>query len=61
VSVSKAALLARLAAIAAREGVLQLQTDAEARYDRFDSLLATIKRAGIMRLDFVGNERFGRW
>jgi biopolymer transport protein ExbD len=61
VSVSEAALPARLAAIAARDGVLQLQTDAEARYDRFDTLLATIKRAGITRLGFVGNERFGRW
>jgi len=61
VSVSEAALPARLAAIAARDGVLQLQTDAEARYARFDALLATIKRAGITRLGFVGNERFGRW
>lgn len=61
VGVSEAALPARLAAIAARDGVLQLQTDAEARYERFDTLLATIKRAGITRLCFVGNERFGRW
>jgi biopolymer transport protein ExbD len=62
VAVSDAALPARLAAIAAQGGaVLQLQTDAEARYERFDMLLATIKRAGITRLGFVGNERFGEW
>jgi biopolymer transport protein ExbD len=60
--VRETALSARRAAIAARDGaVLQLQTDAEARYERFDTLLATIKRAGITRLGFVGNERFGRW
>lgn len=61
VGVSEATLPARLAAIAARDGVLQLQTDADARYERFDTLLATIKGAGITRLGFVGNERFGRW
>lgn len=41
--------------------VLQLQTDAGARYERFDAVLVTIKRGGITRLGFVGNERCGRW
>ena len=57
-----AALPARLAAIAARNGaVLELETDPAARYERFDALLATIQKAGVTRLGFVGNERFGRW
>jgi len=32
-----------------------MQTDPEARYERFDGILATVKRAGITRLGFVGN------
>lgn len=62
VALGEAALSARLAAIAARDNtLLQLQTDAEARYERFDTVLATIRRAGITRLGFVGNDRFGKW
>lgn len=36
--------------------VLTLRTDPEARYERFDQLLAVVKRAGVTRLGFVGNE-----
>ena len=51
----------RLRALAARsEAMLQLETAAEARYARFDAVLADVKRAGITRLGFVGNERY-RW
>ena len=54
-----AELGARLAALAARPNAsLQLEADAEARYLRFDQVLADIKRAGITRLGFVGNDRF---
>ena len=35
---------------------LQLQTDAETRYERFDQVLAVVKRGGITKLGFVGNE-----
>jgi len=35
---------------------LQLQTDAETRYERFDQVLAIVKRGGITKLGFVGNE-----
>jgi biopolymer transport protein ExbD len=57
-----AALPARLAAIAARNNtVLELETAPEARYERFDALLATIRTAGITRLGFVGNERHARF
>jgi biopolymer transport protein ExbD len=54
-----AALPGRLAAMQ-REANAQLEiaADGEARYDRFDHILATIKTAGITKLGFVGNERF---
>jgi biopolymer transport protein ExbD len=55
-----AALAPRLAAFARTrpEGVLQLQAEAQTRYERFDTILAVVKRAGIAKLGFVGNERF---
>jgi biopolymer transport protein ExbD len=36
--------------------VLQLQTDPAARYEDFNATLAIIKRAGITKLGFVGND-----
>lgn len=47
------ALLAAMQRDAA--GVLHMNTDPDARYDRFDGVLAVVKRAGIERLGFVGN------
>ncbi|TGX52582.1 biopolymer transporter ExbD [Sphingomonas gei] len=35
--------------------VLHINTDPEARYERFDSVLAVVKHAGVERLGFVGN------
>ena len=35
--------------------VLHMQTDSDARYDRFDTILGVVKRAGVDRLGFVGN------
>jgi biopolymer transport protein ExbD len=47
--------------LAARpDGVLEIQTEAETRYEAFDRMLATVKRSGVERLGFVGNERFER-
>ncbi len=37
------------------EAVLHMQTDPDARYERFDSILGVVKRAGVDRLGFVGN------
>lgn len=37
--------------------VLQMHTDPEAQYARFDAVLAVVKRAGITRLGFVGHQR----
>ncbi len=54
------ALRPKLAAFAQSSGQpsLIIEADGEARYDRFDRTLATIKRAGISRLGFAGNERW---
>jgi biopolymer transport protein ExbD len=51
-----AALPAKLAGLRTDAAVLQLQTDPEARYERFDAILAAIKRANIVKLGFVGNQ-----
>jgi beta-lactamase regulating signal transducer with metallopeptidase domain/biopolymer transport protein ExbD len=37
---------------------LQFQPDAEARYERVDQTLAVIKRAGVTKMGFVGNEQY---
>ncbi len=46
-------LLARVAKTP--HGMLTMSTDPEARYERFDSVLAVVKHAGITRLTFEGN------
>ena len=52
-------LPARLAAVKAEANAeLHFRTDAEARYERFDQVLAQIKGAGITRLGLVDNQRF---
>ena len=57
-----AALPGRLAAFQAdpTHPVLELIPEPEARYERVDQVLAEIRRAGVTRLGFVGNERFAR-
>jgi biopolymer transport protein ExbD len=39
---------------------LRLHADSEARYERVDQILAQVRLAGVARLGFIGNERFGR-
>lgn len=56
--IPEANLSARLAALRSAGALLELETSAEARYERFDQVLATIKRAGVERLGFVGNAQF---
>ena len=41
------------------EPELQFQPDAQTRYVVVDSVLAEIKRAGVTKLGFVGNEQYG--
>ena len=57
---AESALPQRLAAMKAAQpdAVLKLRADGLARYESFDRVLATVKRSGIERLGFVGNERF---
>jgi biopolymer transport protein ExbD len=61
-AIADAALPAKLAAMLREpDADLQIAANAEARYERFDQTLATIKRAGVKRLGFVGNEAFARF
>lgn len=53
------ALRVRLDAVRAdSDAQVEFSADGAARYERFDQTLATIKRSGITKLGFVGNERF---
>jgi biopolymer transport protein ExbD len=55
------ALGAKLAATAKAGNELQFQTDANARYERFDQLIALVKRSGVVKVGFVGNNQFAKW
>jgi biopolymer transport protein ExbD len=54
------ALPARLTGMrtARSDALLALRADGRTRYEVFDRVLATVKRSGVERLGFVGNERF---
>ncbi len=41
------------------EPELQFQPDARARYQIIDEVLVVIKRSGVTKLGFVGNEQYG--
>jgi biopolymer transport protein ExbD len=58
--IADAALAPRLARMAADPAApeLHIAADAETRYERVDETLAAVRRAGVTRLGFVGNERF---
>ncbi|RYY23109.1 MAG: biopolymer transporter ExbD [Sphingomonadales bacterium] len=57
-SIADAALPTTLAAIRDRPGaVLQMNTDPDTPYARFNNVLATVKRAGITKLGFVGHQQ----
>lgn len=55
-----AALPERLRALVADPdgAILIVAADGETRYDRFDRTMAIIKRAGVTKLGFAGNERW---
>ena len=59
-AISSEALPARLAQLAAdpTQPELHIAAHAETRYERVDQTLATVRRAGVTKLGFVGNERF---
>ncbi len=43
------------------EPELQFEPDANARYVTVDEVLAVIKRSGVTKMGFVGNERYGQF
>jgi biopolymer transport protein ExbD len=53
-------LTARLRAAAASpaEPLIEINADPETRYERFDETLAAVRRAGVARIGFVGQDRF---
>ena len=56
-AISDGELPALLAAAVATNATLQFRADEAARYERFATVLTQVKRAGVTRLGFVGNER----
>ena len=60
--IAAAALGPRLRAMVADPArpALQLNAAAEARYERFDQVLAQIRGAGVTSLGFVNNQQFAR-
>jgi biopolymer transport protein ExbD len=59
-AITEAQLPQRLAALGAdpADPDLHIAAEAETRYERVDETLAEVKRAGITRLGFIGNQRF---
>jgi biopolymer transport protein ExbD len=57
-AVTNAQLIEELKVAAANKDDLQFQSEANARYERFDQLIAEVKRAGITKIGFVGNNAF---
>jgi biopolymer transport protein ExbD len=55
------ALGEKLTATASAGDELQFQTDANARYERFDQLIALVKKSGVNKIGFVGNSQFAKW
>ena len=55
-------LQGRLLQLAADPGMAELRLNAasEARFERVDEVVAQIRFAGVARLGFIGNERYGR-
>lgn len=47
-----------VATMADKDATLTIRADAAARYETFDRVLATVKRAGVTRLGFIGNDQF---
>jgi biopolymer transport protein ExbD len=60
--IAESQLPARLAAFRAggADSILHFRAEADTRYEDFDRILADVKRAGVTRLGFVGNDRFAR-
>jgi biopolymer transport protein ExbD len=57
-AIGEVALGEKLRATAKADDELQFQTDANARYERFNQL---VKRSGVEKVGFVGNSQFAKW
>ena len=60
-AIGEAALGEKLRATAKAGDELQFQTDSNARYERFNQLIALVKRSGVEKVGFVGNSQFAKW
>ncbi len=60
-AIGEAALGEKLRATAKAGDELQFQTEANARYERFNQLIALVKRSGVEKVGFVGNSQFAKW
>lgn len=60
-TIGEMALGDKLRAAAESGDELQIQTDAHARYERFNQLIAQVKRSGVEKVGFVGNSQFAKW
>jgi biopolymer transport protein ExbD len=60
-AIGEVALGEKLRATATVGDELQFQTDANARYERFNQLIALVKRSGVEKVGFVGNSQFAKW
>lgn len=60
-AIGEVALGEKLRATATEGDELQFQTDANARYERFNQLIALVKRSGVEKVGFVGNSQFAKW
>ncbi len=56
--IDDASLTKELQAAAAAKDDLQFQTEGNARYERFDQLIAQVKKAGVTQIGFAGNSAF---
>ncbi len=59
--IDDAALDAKLRTLAAVGDELRIETDGYARYERFNSLIAMVKKAGVNKIGFVGNYKYKQW
>lgn len=62
-AVTDTLLKTRLSEIARDPDLPQLHfaTDGQARYERFDHVIAIVKRSGVQKIGFVGNQAFAGW
>ena len=61
IAVGDAALGDHLRSAAVSGDDLQIQTDGGTRYERFNHLIALVRKSGVTRIGFAGNAQFSNW